>query len=98
MKSFRELIDRKKVGQGQELGTSKEDERYVETLFIKALGKVNKNISRSDIKKFQLKEKILYLKAMHPSIANEIWKSRERIKKEINHSAEEKMISAIKIN
>jgi hypothetical protein len=98
MKSFRELIDRKRAGQGREQNTSKENERYVERLFIEALGKVNKNISRSDIKKFHLKKEILYLQATHPSIASEIWKSRERIRKEINQNAEEEMVSAIKVN
>jgi hypothetical protein len=98
MKSLRELVNRKKAGQGRGLDTGKEDERHVEKLFMYALGRINNNISRSDFKRFYLKKEILYVRATHPSIASEIWRSRERIVKEINMKAEEEIIRTIKIN
>jgi hypothetical protein len=98
MKSFRELVDRKSVGQKKELGASNEDVKYVERLFMEALGAINKNISRSDFKNFYFKKEVLYIKATHPSIASEIWRRRERILREINKKAEEEIVRAIKIN
>lgn len=93
MKSIADLLNKKKHGNN----IKKIDEKFVESVFFNVLQKTLPNINRMDILKFKFGDKRLYLQMIHPSIASEIWKKRERLKNEINNLLGTENIKEIKV-
>lgn len=92
MKNIRELLSKRSIGKNKEV-----DEKFVESVFSDALQKELPNVARADVLNFRLKNKTIYLKTAHPAIASEIWRKREKLKKEINNFLESESIEEIKV-
>lgn len=98
MKSLQELIKGKGEKDFFKKNGSKLHEIYVERAFMDVCSRVIKNIEKRDFKKIYLKKNILYVRAYHSSIASEVWRNREKIKKEINNIPEAGLIDQIRVN
>ncbi len=91
MKTLKDLLNKKNFG------VAAADEKTVEGALFGILGIESENISRSDIKEVRLKEKKLLIKTIHPAVASEIWRMREKIEKLINEKLGEGTIDTIKV-
>jgi hypothetical protein len=90
MKSLKNILSRKRVGKRSFL-----DEKTVEGIFFDVLQKEAKNIDRSDIREVKIKDKKLIIRTIHPVVASEIWRKREKIMSRINEEAGNEIISLI---
>lgn len=84
MKSLAEIIKRKKKAKTSGVNASEDAEKYIGRIFSEAAISVKKNVSGSEISSVNLKEGILSVRTSHPSIAGELWRSREKIRKRVN--------------
>lgn len=91
MKSLKSLLDKKNVGRGGRI-----DEKAVESVFFDVLGKELKNVERSDIREVKVKDKKIFVRTIHPAVASEIWRKREKIKNQINQELGKEIIETIK--
>lgn len=73
------------------------DEKTIAAIFLDVAAKEIRHFSSEDIWEIYLKNKILYVKAVHPAVACEIWRKRENIKKKINDITGREFIEEIKI-
>jgi hypothetical protein len=92
MKNIKSLLNKRLVGKNKGI-----DEKAVEGIFFKVLEKELPNISRADALSFKFKDKKIYCKAAHPAISSEIWRKKERLKKELNEFFESEIIEEIKV-
>lgn len=91
MKTLKDLLSKKNVGEF--LGT---DAKTIESVFFDVLGKELKNVDRPDIREVKVKDKKIFVRTIHPAVASEIWRKREKIKNQINKELGEEIIDAIK--
>lgn len=91
MKSLKNLLDKKNIGR-----TGGIDEKTIESVFFDVLGKELKNVDRPDIREVKVKDKKILVRTIHPAIASEIWRKREKIKDKINEELGKETIEAIK--
>lgn len=92
MKNIRDLLSKKKIGE-----TSEVDEKTIESVFFDVLGKESKNVERSDIWEVRMKGKKILVRTIHPAIASEIWRKREKIKNRINEELGNEAVEEIKV-
>lgn len=76
---------------------SKIGEKDIESVFFSILQKELPSISRSDIQNFRLRDKKIYLKIVHPAIASEIWRKREKFVDEVNKQLNQEVVGEIKV-
>lgn len=91
MKSLKSLLDKKNIG-----GAGGIDEKSVESVFFDVLGKELKNVERSDVREVKVKDKKIFVRTIHPAVASEIWRKREKIKDKINEELGKETIETIK--
>lgn len=72
------------------------DDKTVESVFLSILRKEMKNISRADIQEAKLKNQKLFIRTIHPAVASEIWRRREKIVSEVNRELGREIIKEIK--
>lgn len=92
MKILRDLLNRKNIAD-----ISKIDEKTIESVFFDVLGKESKNVERSDIREVRMKDKKIFVRTIHPAIASEIWRKREKIKSEVNNFLGSESIKEIRV-
>jgi hypothetical protein len=91
MKNIRELLSKRPAK--KERGV---DEKAIESVFYNILKKEIPGIGRADIQNFRFRSGKIFLKTVHPAIAAEIWRKRERISKEMNSSLGSGIVEDIK--
>lgn len=94
MKKISELLKRKY----SRVESAEVDDKTLENIFFKILEKEFSNITRADVGYVKIKNKKIIVKAIHSAVASEIWRRREKIKKEINELLESESIDDIKVN
>ena len=95
MKPIAYLLDKKKSLRNHRREV---DQKSIESVFFKVLEKELPNIGRADVPYFEVKDKkTIYCKKAHPAISSEIWRKKEKIKKEINKFFGSESISDIKV-
>lgn len=72
------------------------DAKIIEKAFFDVLKKEFSNIAQADIQSFKLNDKKIFIRTVHPAIASEIWRKREKLKSEINKLLEGKFIEDIR--
>lgn len=92
MKSLKDLLNKKNTSKAAEA-----DAKTIESVFFDVLGKELKNIDRPDVREVKLKDKKIFVRTIHPAVASEIWRKREKIKDKINEELGKKTIEAIKV-
>jgi hypothetical protein len=91
MKKIKDLLSNREVGKARRI-----DEKSIESAFFSALQKELPNIGRADIANFKLGNGKIFLRTTHPAIAGEIWKKKEKLKREINDFLGEEILEEIK--
>jgi len=91
MKSLRDLLNKKNVGKAVEA-----DAKTIESVFFDVLGKELKNVERSDVREVKVKDKKILVRTIHPAVASEIWRKREKIKNKINEELGKETVEVIK--
>lgn len=92
MENIRDLLNKKKVGE-----TSEVDEKAIESVFFDVLGKELKSIERPDVQEVKMKGKKILVRTIHPAIAGEIWRKRDKIKNRINEELGNEAVEEIKV-
>ena len=94
MKSLKSLLDKKNISRN---GQTEIDEKSVENIFFRVLEKDLSNLSRADFQNFKFSSGNIFLRAVHPAIAAEIWRKKEKLKKRINEFLESDAVENIRI-
>lgn len=73
------------------------DEKTITSIFRSVATEEIRGISSEDIQEIYFKKKDLYIKAIHPAVASEIWRKKENLIKKMNDITGNKTIKEIKI-
>ena len=92
MKSLKDILAKKRPG-----ATRRIDEKSAESVFFEVFKKEFPSFERTDIRSFKLKDKKIFLRTVHPAIAGEIWRKRERMKQEINKLLGRETVEEVKV-
>jgi hypothetical protein len=95
MKGIKDLLERRNVL--RQKGSIEIDEKTIAGVFRNVALDEIRSLSQEDIQEVQLKEKVLYIKTIHPAVASEIWRKKEEIRKKINEIIGSGKIGNIKI-
>jgi len=93
MKKIADLLNKKKTSN---VFSPDIDDKTIESVFLSILKKEMKNISRADIREAKLKNQKLFVKTIHPAVASEIWRRREKIVSEVNRELGREIIKEIR--
>jgi hypothetical protein len=95
MKGIKDLLKNRNIS--RQNGNIEIDDKTISGVFRDAaLGEI-KCLSPGDIQEVHLNKKILYVKTIHPAVASEIWRRREKIRKKTNKIIKGDRIKEIKI-
>lgn len=94
MRKISELLKKKHISSQ----SAEVDDKTLENIFFKVLENEFSNITRADVGYVKIKNKKIIVKAIHAAVASEIWRRREKIKKEINELLESESVEDIKVN
>lgn len=92
MKSLKNILARKNIG-----GEAVVDEKSVESVFFEILREETPNIGRADVRNFRMGDKVIFLRTVHPAVASEIWRRKEKLKRKINDLLGSEIIEDMKI-
>lgn len=77
---------------------AKVDEKCVEKIFLEISSQIIGKIGQGDLGKFIIRDGALYIRTPSSSIASELWRNREKIKRKINEAIGDEVVVKIKIN
>jgi len=94
MKSIKDILRRKKTSSGSKVKIENDD---------KAIAKISQEITVAevgglapgDIQEIYFGKKKLIIKTVHPAVASEIWRKREKITNKINEFVGKKIVEKI---
>ncbi len=86
MKKIQEIL-KGKISRDNRGGKAELDEKTIVKVFLEAVKGELKNFDETDIRDTKFKNKILYIKTIHPVVSSELFLRRENIIKRINKIA-----------
>lgn len=97
MKAIKSILKRKALEkkENKEKELKKLDEKTIICFFLEVAKREIKNLKEADFREIKLKNKILYIKTIHPLVKSELFLRRKDILKEINKIAYYKTIEKL---
>jgi hypothetical protein len=92
MRDIKELLSKRDF-----TAISNIDAKTIESIFFEILGKEVGSVERSDIWEVQIKDRKILVRTIHPAVASEVWRKREKIRNKINKELGKEMIKEIKV-
>lgn len=96
MKSIRDILVRKKNSPENRVKIENDDKAIAKISQEITVAEV-KNVTSEDIQEIYYKKNKLIIKTIHPVVASEIWKKREKIIRKINEFAGKEIVEKITI-
>lgn len=96
MKSIKDILRHKNIFSPGKNKAEADEKTIIKVFQETALAEI-RNLSPEDLRDACLKNKTLHVKTIHPAIASEVWRKREKIRNKTNHILGSNKVEEIRV-